>query len=233
MQRVLLMLLLAISFFWLARQEPREQEPTPARVAAGHQRIVCVPPEPISVPPEPISIPEHRSLPAWLTRYEKAGYTQRIAVTDGRDTITPVPIAGIESKWHQPGGMEGVQGWRSELYKYVAGGQAWVGDIAVWNGSNFQNNRGHKRLYGDGTVFVDALTYQGKPFEIRRRTKKNGRWESDVIFRDKAAYPPGYAGLKGQTCSSCHDEAGTGGYAVGLVPGGDGVLSDPFEGLER
>ena len=81
-------------------------------------------------------------------------------------------------------------------------------------------------------MFIDALSYEGKPFEIRQREKKNGRWDSSILFRDKAARPPGYTGLK-LACSTCHDEAGTGGYGVGLVPGGDGVLSDPFPDLER
>ncbi len=168
-----------------------------------------------------------------LKRYAPARMTQEIAVTNDRDRITPVPIEGLEDKYHQSGGMLGVKGWRSDLYKLVPGGnpKSWIGDIAVFNGSNNQNNRGYIRSYPDGTVFFDVLSKDGQVFEARKAEKKNGSFRRSVVFRDEKHYPEGYAGLK-MTCASCHDEAGSGGYAVGLAPGGDTVLSDPIPQLE-
>ena len=85
----------------------------------------------------------------------------------------------------------------------------------------------------DGTVFVDVLSNaDGRVFEQRVREKDGGEWKSYVHYRDRSAYPKGYAGLKGQTCIECHQQAGTGGYGVGLVPGGDGVISDKIPALE-
>lgn len=176
--------------------------------------------------------PADLEFPVGAVRYEKARFTQSIYKNQFGSQIDPVPIGFIASKWHQPGGMEGISGWRSDLYKLIGGGRLWTGGIPVKNSfGNFQTELGHKREYDDGTLFIDSLSYEGKPFEIRQRKKVSGAWQSDVIFRDKEARPPGYAGLK-MACSSCHDEAGTGGYGVGLVPGGDTVLSDPFESLE-
>lgn len=166
-----------------------------------------------------------------LLRFLPARFTQRIAVTNDRDTITPVPRAGLEAKWQVPGGMVNVHGWRSTLYKHVpAGGSQWVGNIAVWNGSNFQNNRGHIRSYPDGTEFHDVLTNTktGKVFEHRVAEKTEGEWYRYVLFRDRKQQPEGYQRLASKACAACHAEAGTGGYATGLVPGGDTVLSDPL-----
>ncbi len=168
-----------------------------------------------------------------LVRYSPAQYTQEIAVTDNRDRISKVHRSRIDDqhKWGQPGGMFGVKGWKSTLYKYIPeGGQQWVGNIAVWSGSNFQMNRGWKRAYPNGTIFVDVLSKDGVIFEKRIREKQNGSWEQYVSFKNTAARPSGYNGLK-QRCAFCHndrDGPGTGGYATGLVPGGDLTISDPL-----
>ncbi len=178
--------------------------------------------------------PESLPFPEEMQRYTPARYTQEIAVTDGRDRISRVPRRNLELKWQVPGGMEGVHGWRSDLYRYVpAAPQVWVGNIAVWNGSNFQQNRGWRRAYRDGTFFADVLSNdKGEVFEVRYREKEGGRWFNHVAFRNKAARPRGYVAIRTNQCASCHDQAGTGGYGTGLVPGGDGVLSDPFTALE-
>jgi hypothetical protein len=182
--------------------------------------------------------PKSVAFPDGLVRYRSTEYTQRIAVTNDRDTITPNHRSGLIAKWQVPGGMVGVEGWRSDLYKFIAPNTyTWVDNIPVWNGNNFQNNRGHVRKYGDGTFFMDVLSYKGSVFEHRVREKKNSQWESYVAYRDSSAYPPGYTGLHGAKCASCHQggfdqQPGTGGYAVGLIPGGDSVYSDPFDALE-
>lgn len=182
--------------------------------------------------------PKHIDYPEGIVRYKSANYTQRIAVTNERDTITPSHRSGLIPMWQVPGGMVLVEGWRSDLYKFIGPkSYTWVADIPVWNGFNFQNNRGHLRSYGDGTFFMDVLSYKGKVFEHRVREKKSSRWESYVAFKDISARPPTYKGLGGFKCAGCHEggydkQSGTGGYAVGLIPGGDTVYSDPFDALE-
>ena len=54
-------------------------------------------------------------------RYRPARFTQRIAVTNDRDSITPVPRSATEAKYQVPGGLVGVVGWRSSLYKFIPG----------------------------------------------------------------------------------------------------------------
>lgn len=167
----------------------------------------------------------------WAVRYTPTAWTQSIAVVSGRDSITPVPISRLDGKWQASGGLLGIKGWVSEKYKYVPeGGWSWVGDIQVLNGLNsYQNNRGIKRSYPDGTIFHDVLRNDaGVVFEHRVRSKNGGMWKSEVVHRDAAARPAGYTGLK-VSCASCHVQAASGGYATGLVPGGDTVLSDPLD----
>jgi hypothetical protein len=181
--------------------------------------------------------PESITFMKGIRRYRPARYTQRIAVTDNRDSITPVPRSQLEAKWQVPGGLVGLTGWKSDLRRYIPeGGVQGIANIAVWNGSSFQNNRGHVRRYPTGTVFMDILsnTETGKVFEHRIAEKnEDGTWERYVAFRDPEQRPLGYVPLKSHQCASCHAEAGTGGYATGLVPGGDTVLSDEFGDLER
>lgn len=166
-------------------------------------------------------------------KYHSAKYTQSIAVVDGRDRIERVPILRLrERKWRFSGGLMEVdkKEWVSEKYRTLPEPvKHRVRDIAVWNGSNFQNNRGIVRDYPNGTRFDDVLSNKdGVVFEHRTRVKKDGKWSSSVIYSDVKARPAGYNGLK-VTCASCHDEAGSGGYGEGLVPGGDTVLSDPLD----
>ena len=166
-------------------------------------------------------------------KYEGATLTQAIAVVNSRDRIEQVRIKGLAKKWHQSGGMEGIEGWSSEKRRYLPPGKTpryWVADIQVLNSfGDFQPNRGIKREYPDGTRFEDILrNTDGKMFEHRVREKKEGKWKSFIAEWDESARPLRYHGLR-QTCASCHDEAGTGAYGEGLVPGGDTVLSDPLD----
>ena len=173
-----------------------------------------------------------------LVLYRPAQWTQEIATTNGAPRITPVHRFNLPRKWHQPGGMEGLTGWRSDLYKHVPEGwqRQWTDRLSVLNSfGNFQNELGWTRAYPDGTEFHDVLSNAetGEVFEHRLAEKKDGRWDRRVVYRNRAAHPVGYKGLQGLQCASCHQEAGTGGYGVALVPGADTVLSDPFPGLER
>ncbi len=163
--------------------------------------------------------------------YLSTSRTQEIAVTNGRDRITPVAI--VDAKWKISGGLEGVKGWTSQKLRYLPPNSKvtyWVGDINVLNSFGYtQANRGIRRSYPDGTEFHDVLrNAEGVVFEHRKRTKADGKWTAQVVYRDAEARPPGYVGLK-VSCASCHDEAGTGKYGVGLVPGGDTIISDPLD----
>lgn len=191
---------------------------------------------PKSVPPQATINNEVDTLLQGMTPYNKAKFTQEIAVTNDRDRITPVPRTKLEAKWQISGGFEDhlASGKvTSQQYKndIASKPKVWVGDISVKNSLGyFQDNRGWKRQYSDGSKFLDVLSIDGNIFEIRQRVKVNGDWKSTIEYSNDFK-PKDYR--KGLSCSSCHDEAGTGGYASGLVPGGDGVLSDPFPALEK
>ena len=177
-------------------------------------------------------------VPEYMEPYRRAEFSQRIAVTNGLDTIIPVPRTNALQQWQVPGGLEGVAGWRSDLYRNAGGAPAIrrITDIAVWNGKAFQNNRGWTRRYDDGAEFLDVLTNtdSGKVFEVRKAIKLGGSWQRFTVYRDKAHWPSGYGGPAKLDCRGCHEQAGTGGYAddKGLIPGGDTVFSNPFPELE-
>lgn len=174
-------------------------------------------------------------LPAGAEQYTPAKYTQSISVLDERDDIRPTPVNGLsDPRWHAPGGLAGLDGWRSEKFRYVPSQRrvrSWIGNIGVRNSFGYvQQNRGIQREYPTGTRFDELLinTKTDSVFEHRVREKWSDGWRSTVHFTDETARPTGYTGLK-VSCSSCHAEAGTGKYNEGLVPGGDTVLSDPLE----
>lgn len=200
--------------------------------------LIGQPPVPPTAPPVlevPVSVPpvkdEWPGMPKWMKYYEPTQWTQRIAVTNSRDTIQPVPRSNLERKWQVSGGMADIDPklWRSDKYQW-AGSRSWIDNIQVWNGAAFQPNRGLVHSYADTSRFDDVLINRqtGKVFEHRSREKVKGSWTEKVLYRDPEQYPRGYNGLK-VTCSSCHDQAGSGGYAVGMVPGSDTVFSDPLE----
>jgi len=169
-------------------------------------------------------------IPEKAVKFAPTKETQSIGILDERDFIDPFKIASMtDTRWHQPGGLFGIK-HRSEKFRLVpAEPKVWVGDIAVLNSfGHYQRNRGLKREYAVGTRFDEVLINEdGEPFEQRTRIKEKDGWTSEVSWKDESARPKGYTGLK-QSCASCHDEAGTGKYAEGLVPGGDTVLSDPL-----
>lgn len=187
-------------------------------------------PKPPQAPtPKPI-LRDTVELPDGAVKYKEETKTQSIYVLDNRDVIEIVPINRLEKKWHQSGGMEGIEGVVSDKYRTLPKPpKQYVTNIPVKNSfDSYQNNRGIVREYADGSRFDDVLSYKGVVFEHRVREKRNDKWSSRVIYSDEAARPKGYNGLS-VTCASCHEQAGTGGYAVGLVPGGDTVLSDPVD----
>jgi hypothetical protein len=191
-------------------------------------------------PSRPRSWPESVPYPRGLMPYLRAKLTQEIATTNNLPRITPVPRSATLPKWRTSGGMEGIHGFKSEVFKLVPGEEYGKRELVPVRNSfgNMQHELAYTRSYPDGTVFVDHLTNTetGKAFETRIAEKQNGEWTRYVAFRDKSQRPAGYNGLRGMTCVTCHnrsDGPGTGGYGVGLVPGSDTVVSDPLIGLER
>lgn len=171
-------------------------------------------------------------LPEGSSRYTPETHTQSIFVLDGLDTVRRVRIKDLpDRRWHQSGGMDGLE-FTSEKYRLVPGRvRHWIGPIRVKNSfGSFQENLGIRREYPAGTRFDDVLKNKdGVIFEHRVRTKdEEGFWTSEVVYEDPDARPKGYAGVTVR-CGSCHGEAGTGSYDAGLVPGGDGTLSDPLD----
>ncbi len=178
-------------------------------------------------------------LPIGAEKFEPTRVTQSIYTTDGftQDHIDRVSIASLERKWQISGGMEGIAGVVSEKYKSLPSPpKEEIGLITVANRlpSGSQQNYGLKRTYADGSRFDDVLSYAGRVFEHRFREKKDGKWQSKVLFTDEQARPPGYSGLT-VTCASCHKQAGSGLYNSALIPGSDTVLSDelPWNLLTR
>lgn len=175
-----------------------------------------------------------------MKRYVRAAFTQSLdrvgSFSRSAWRIRAVPRSENLRKWQVSGGMEFVHGFRSDLYKNDVTPVDRMALLPVVNSSgDTQYEFGHARTWPDGARFLDVLSNEdtGKVFEIRSREKKEGRWKSLVIFDDEDARPIRYKGLGGMTCASCHDQAGTGGYSTGLVPGGDGVISFPFANLRN
>lgn len=167
--------------------------------------------------------------------YKRATMTQEIATTNNRPRITPRSRLDVEnSEWHQSGGMLGVKGWRSIVYK-EKGAEPFQARIPVLNSFGYyQNELGWVRRYPDGTKFFDRLINEktGKTFELRQAVKEDGAWKRTVVYRDKSQYPDGYTGLN-KSCASCHNNGpGTGNYAGPLATGSDGIFSDPVPALE-
>lgn len=181
------------------------------------------------------------SLPPWpdllegMEEYTRTKSTQRI-YNQGEETDR-VSRFVTDQKWHQSGGMLGITGYKSRVYKFTPApvrtfaSRIWVKhSFATERNPSGQYEVGLNRSYPNGTRFIDRLTNSesGKDFEVRMLAKSNNKWRAKVVFSDESERPAGYVGLK-QTCSSCHDEAGTGIYGDGLVPGGDFVISDEFD----
>lgn len=174
-------------------------------------------------------------LPPKAVLYDPARFTQSLSQTRPvgspffvRQTLA-VRIADLpDTDWHQSGGMHGIRGVTSLKYRLGDARSAYA-PIPVKNTFGYhQAEMGIVRTYPDGTRFDDVLYYRGKVFEHRTRQKADGAWSNTVAYKDEAARPPGYTGLK-VTCASCHNRSGKGDYGLGLNPGGDGVFSDPLD----
>lgn len=137
----------------------------------------------------------------------------------------------LPSKWHQPGGMQGIRGAYSNVYKHVTGVKE--GKVALRPWEKFGPIT-YQRTYADGTLFVDMLSTDKGYFEGRAAEKVDGQWIRYVFHRDKTVRPAGYVGLRGQSCVSCHgtinqEGPGSGEYAGPEAPGGDTIVSDKMQ----
>lgn len=179
--------------------------------------------------PWPKSLPK----PSDLRRFTRAKYTQAIATTNNTPSIDLVHRSRLEAKWQVPGGLENSTGWRSDVYRMNVRVKTWRAYMPVLNRFGyFQNEIGFTRNYEDGATFADVLSKDGKVFEVRYAVKRDGQWDRFVAFKDVAARPHGYVLLTSRQCVECHSQTGSGNYGVGMVPGGDTVISEPLEGLE-
>lgn len=193
------------------------------------------------------------SLPSWFPKeaviYQPARFTQRVF---NRNQTQAISRAALEEKWQVPGGLAGIHGWRSTLYKMPGYaptqgrydvslhiGNFWMnpggGFVLDSNGNkkpSYQTEMAYIREYPDGAWFADVLRNDaGEVFEVRTAEKFKGEWHRDS-FKLKATRPVGYVRPSMEQCAECHKQAGSGGYAVGWVPGGDEIISEAFKGLE-
>jgi hypothetical protein len=197
--------------------------------------------------PWPKSVP----FPKDMETYKRAENTQSIGKNVNTPFIKVVSRLGLDKKWHQSGGMAEIKDFHSDIYRDTKiKPRIFQGVINVGNGYFWQPNGrfdltktdkpitqpevGWKREYPNGARFMDVLsnTKLKKVFEIRKLEKHEGSWFIFADYEDPSARPKGYNGKIGVSCGSCHAEAGFGGYNVGLVPGGDMVLSDPFPAIK-
>ncbi len=91
------------------------------------------------------------------------------------------------------------------------------------------------RKYPTGFVFFDVLrNREGKNFETRvSEMMSDGRWDRYILFSDPKTAPHGFVSPTQGQCVECHSQAGRSDYGGAAVPGGGGILSDPYQDLER
>ena len=166
---------------------------------------------------------------AALEQYQSATKTQ---VTFRRVTgyIAPADRSLVEERWNVPGGLLGVRGWTSALFRSQHRPRVFLArqspysdvDAVTWY-----------REYPNGTTFADVLQNDaGEVFEARIAEKRGGKWDRYVAYRNAAHRPAGYLPPKRSACESCHSQTGIAVYGGAAIPGGDGVFSDPYHHLE-
>lgn len=178
------------------------------------------------------ALPYSPVLPDDATEYKSAVYTQSISTLNDRPSLQLVRIKNLdrEQRWTRSGGIPATTRFSSRKYRSGGKPQYWMQKMPVLNSfNNYQYEWGLFREYPNGARFDDVLYNEaGGVFEHRIREKVDGKWTSRVEYKEVSARPKGYAGLT-ETCASCHNQTGTGGYGTGLVPGGDTVISDPMD----
>lgn len=165
---------------------------------------------------------------AEMEPYTRAQNTQLLFNRTERQIVSR---SVLKAKWNIPGGLEGVHGWKSRSFRLLTKPPVeYLGTIYVLNSFGYrQPEQGWKRSYHIGDCFVEELSTDTGPFELRVSEKRANGWEFYVAWSDPSARPIGYRRPTRKQCLACHNEAGTGSYNAGLVPGGDHVFSDPFK----
>lgn len=177
-----------------------------------------------------------------MVRYRTTRVAQVSGNRSGGGANSTVSRLSIPSKWQQPGGLEGLTGWSNRLYRKADNPvRNWLGHVDAndrWADGRVISNWGglseitYQRQYGEGAKFADVLSTSTGVFEVRLAEKINGEWRRSIPYRDQKAEPTGYKRVNLQQCAECHNQAGDGQYGTARIIGGDGVLSDPFQGLE-
>jgi hypothetical protein len=159
--------------------------------------------------------------------YRQTGYSQYIAHNGsiGQDIINMMPLNqdqhfGNDSParnpnstiddWVAPGGLHDVP--RSKWQSYTAVKFPDDGMVESWQGDTPVSNAPRGALmkeqwnWPDGISFADMLVNAetGDVFELRMRTKEDGEWQSEVVYKDVDARPEGYVGAR-KKCNDCHE----------------------------
>lgn len=182
----------------------------------------------------------HRAASSWPTElkilddleiYDTARMTQKSGNRTGAGANFIVQRAAVGEKWLSPGGLEGVRGWRNVLLRSPENrARYWLGPARP---QEWLSEIIHQRHYADGALFADVLIGKDDQiFEVRTAEKREGQWRRRVAYRNEEFFPVGYRPVALSKCAECHDQAGTGGYGVAMIPGGDGILSEPIPALE-
>ena len=186
--------------------------------------------------------PRDVDMPPGLRFYARSEYSQRLTITNDRDTLrivrqdtddvfTNAPTVlnpNRISPWKVSGGMDKVRGFQSKTALAIPKGQA----IRYWS-ERVEAGAAHPLpraswSFPVGTVAADLLSHDGKLFEVRTLTKTAKGWHSEIVW-GSGVKVPGYTG-PGRRCHECHDKVGSGGYGV-RVRGSDGLFSFwPFGG---
>lgn len=177
--------------------------------------------------------------PVGLKLYPPAQFGQYIVVRNGspyhewhhiraQDPATNVADRSnpnSKAPYHVSGGMDGLHGWKSIKLSNVAKKDVAVRTVNIPIAGAGRRLPGVRWTFPDGAVFADLLTNDaGKPFELRTRTKENGKWKSVIAFADASAAPAGYKGA-GKACNVCHRDAGDSQKYGMMIRGDDTVFS--------
>jgi len=205
------------------------------RIAAGLEQPIAAGPflRPGEVPTADDNL--DGGLPSFLADLEPYTTATRVQFTERRwsGVISSVSRAGnLELKWRVPGGLAGVNGWSSRLYR----SKSMLASVFLvrQDPNDSVSAVTWSRNYPDGAVFADVLRNEsGRVFEVRVAEKRAGEWERFVAYRDIGARPHGYNQPRRSECRACHDEAGRSEYGGAAVPGADTVISEPIPIVER
>jgi hypothetical protein len=178
-----------------------------------------------SVWPAAIPFPED------VEAYQSAKLVQHTGNRSGTGAHFTESRSVLPRKWSVPGGLEGINGWRSVLLRSKDNHS--VSKRVRANPAEHLGEIVYAKVYERATFYDLLLNSDGKPFELREATKRDGKWERFVAWKDVSARPAGYVPFKSSSdCITCHSEAGSGGYGAARNPGWDTVLSEPLDGVE-